>query len=107
MVGLFCTPISKQLKKDSNMYDKVENFHRLFDLRDKISDALYEVERIMKNEFPSEYQNAEVYWIAHIKSALGGYGYHTYSTTFLSALEVLEEEIYGREEDKEIDLEII
>jgi hypothetical protein len=89
------------------MTDKIEAFHRLFALRDQIEAAIDEVSTIMRKDFPYEYQNAEVYWIAHIKSALGGYGYSTYSTTFQSALESLEEELYDDEREKEIDLEII
>lgn len=79
---------------------KEMKLERLLELREEMEENIREVESIMRKEFRGEYINAEVYWIAHIKNALGGMGYHTHSTTFQSALESLEEEVYEREEDE-------
>lgn len=76
---------------------------RLQELREEMEANIREVESIMRKEFRGEYMNAEVYWIAHIKNALGGMGYHTYSTTFQSALESLEDEVYEQDEEEEFD----
>jgi hypothetical protein len=84
------------------MSQKVEAFERLMELREEMAVAVQEVEGIMRQEFKHKYQNAEAYWIAHIKSALGDMGYPTYSTTFHGALESMEEEVYeGEEKDEE------
>ena len=53
------------------MSQKVEAFERLMELREEMAVAVQEVEGIMRQEFKHEYHNAEAYWIAHIKSALG------------------------------------
>jgi len=62
-----------------------------------------ETEQLMRKEFRGEYMNAEVYWIAHVKNALGNMGYQTHSTTFSSALESIEGEVYDVEDEEYFD----
>lgn len=76
------------------MDNKIEAFNRLMEIRDQMQELIGETESIVRSEFPKDYPNAEAYWIAHIKSALGGYGYHTYSSTFESALDYYERQVY-------------
>ena len=80
---------------------KEQAFNRLVEIREEMEDMIRETEQLMRKEFRGEYINAEVYWIAHMKNALGGMGYHTHSTTFQSALESIEGEVYGAEEEEE------
>lgn len=77
---------------------KEQAFNRLVEIREEMEDMIRETEKLMRKNFEHEYQNAEVYWIAHIKSALGDMGYHTYSTTFKVALESMEDEVYEEDE---------
>lgn len=79
------------------MSNKVEVFERLQEIREEMAELIHETENLMRSDFKSEYHNAEAYWIAHIKSALGDMGYPTYSTTFFSALESIEGEVYEGE----------
>lgn len=76
------------------MSKRIQQFERLQQLREEMVEQLREVEDIMREDFAHEYTNAEVYWIAHIKNALGGMGYYTHSTTFESALESIEQQVY-------------
>jgi hypothetical protein len=80
---------------------KEQAFNRLVEIREEMEDMIRETEQLMRKEFSYEYQNAEVYWIAHIKNALGNMGYHTYSTTFYGALESIEGEVYDVEDEEE------
>jgi hypothetical protein len=80
---------------------KEQAFNRLVEIREEMEDMIRETEQLMRKEFSYEYQNAEVYWIAHIKNALGNMGYHTYSTTFYGALESIEGEVYDVEDEDE------
>jgi hypothetical protein len=80
---------------------KEQAFNRLVEIREEMEDMIRETEKLMRKEFSYEYQNAEVYWIAHMKTAMGNMGYHTYSTTFAGALESIEGEVYETEEEEE------
>ena len=80
---------------------KEQAFNRLVEIREEMEEMIRETEQLMRKEFSHEYQNAEVYWIAHMKTAMGGMGYHTYSTTFAGALESIEGEVYETEEEEE------
>ena len=76
-------------------------FNRLVEIREEMEEMIRETEQLMRKNFRGEYVNAEVYWIAHIKNALGGMGYHTHSSTFLSALNSIEGEEDSYEEEEE------
>lgn len=80
------------------MDTKYEAFERLNEIFEEMDVLISEVDELTRCEFPEVYPNAKSYWIAHIKSALGNHGYHTYSTTFHSFLESLEEEMNEMEE---------
>ena len=80
---------------------KEQAFNRLVEIREEMEDMIRETEQLMRKEFRGEYMNAEVYWIAHVKNALGNMGYHTHSTTFAGALESIEDEVYETEEEEE------
>jgi len=82
---------------------KEQAFNRLVEIREEMEEMIRETEQLMRKEFRGEYTNAEVYWIAHIKNALGGMGHHTHSTTFYSALESIEGEVYDVEEEVDED----
>ena len=80
---------------------KEQAFNRLVEIREEMEDMIRETEQLMRKEFRGEYMNAEVYWIAHVKNALGNMGYQTHSTTFSSALESIEGEVYDVEDEDE------
>ena len=82
---------------------KEQAFNRLVEIREEMEDMIRETEQLMRKEFSYEYQNAEVYWIAHMKTAMGNMGYRTYSTTFSSALESIEGEVYDVEDEEYFD----
>jgi len=82
-------------------YEKVEAFNRLTELQEEMNESIRETEQIMRKQFPYEYRNAEAYWIAHLKTALGNHGFtnSTRSPTFLSCLNKLEDNVYDNELD--------
>lgn len=45
-------------------------FNKLLDYRDEISDALFHIERILKNYFPQEFDIAYQHYIPQISTAL-------------------------------------
>lgn len=47
----------------------------LSDLREQIGDLIDHAESIMRDAGGTDEARAKSYWIAHIKAALGGYGY--------------------------------
>ena len=83
------------------MSQKLEALQRLIEIREEMAELIHETQDLVRTEFPGNYSNAEAYWIAHIKSALGDMGYPTYSTTFHGALESMEEEVYEGEEEED------
>jgi len=89
-------------RKETKMDTKYEAFQRLNEIFEQMDALISEVDYLTRHEFPEDYPNASSYWIAHIKSALGNYGYHTYSTTFHSFLESLEEEFDDEETSAEL-----
>lgn len=44
--------------------------NKLLDLRDKISENLSEIEKLLKTDFPSQYEVAYQHWIPQIVTAL-------------------------------------
>jgi len=83
------------------MSQKVEALQRLIEIREEMAELIHETQDLVRTEFPGNYSNAEAYWIAHIKSALGDMGYPTYSTTFMTFLEGNEEGAYEDEEEED------
>ena len=83
------------------MSQKVEALQRLIEIREEMAELIHETQDLVRTEFPGDYPNAESYWIAHIKCALGDMGYPTYSTTFHGALESIEGEVYDVEDEDE------
>lgn len=47
-----------------------DQFNRLLDYRDQISDAIFHIERILKNYFPDEFDVAYQHYIPQIITAL-------------------------------------
>jgi soluble cytochrome b562 len=54
------------------MYTKEQKdqFNRLLDYRDQISDAMFHIERILKSYFPEEFDTAYQHYIPQIITAL-------------------------------------
>lgn len=50
--------------------EQKDQLNKLMDHRDKISDAIFHIERILKTYFPNEYSNAYQHWIPQILTAL-------------------------------------
>ena len=67
------------------MIDPVEACEELDNLREQMFEALEQATAIV-NQFPGARDRAEAYWIAHIKSALGGVEYDTHATTMLDTM---------------------
>lgn len=50
--------------------EQKDQFNRLIDYRDSISNSLFHIERILKDYFPDEYEIAYQHWIPQIVTAL-------------------------------------
>lgn len=50
--------------------EQKDQFNRLIDYRDQITDALFHIERILKTYFPEEFEIAYQFWIPQITTAL-------------------------------------
>lgn len=50
--------------------EQKDQLNRLIDHRDEISKAMFHIERILKNYFPSEFDIAYQHWIPQILTAL-------------------------------------
>ena len=55
--------------------DMLDGLDRMIELKDELDSIITELEQIMSKTFPRNYPRAESYWIGHMKSAIGGYGY--------------------------------
>jgi len=77
---------------------KAESFQRLVEIREEMAELVHEAQNLVRQDFRNDYSNAEAYWLAHLKCALGDMGYPTYSTTFSKFLESNEEEAYEDED---------
>ena len=51
-----------------------------------MGNAMSQMESIIRSQLPQEYRNMEAYTFAHIKTSLGGYGYHDRMTRTVSDL---------------------
>ena len=83
----------------SNATQKAESFQRLVEVREEIAQLVEEAQHLVRTDFKDDYSNAEGYWLAHIKCALGDMGYHTYNTTFSGFLRSNDEAAYEDEEE--------
>jgi hypothetical protein len=86
---------------EDSSYNKVEVFEDLEAKKEEMEALINEVENMLRSTFPGQYEAARVYWIAHIKTALGVYGYDTSSTTFTDTLHSLEDIVYKDDGDNE------
>lgn len=50
--------------------EQKDNFNKLIDYRDQITDSLFHIERILKTYFPDEFEIAYQHWIPQIITAL-------------------------------------
>jgi hypothetical protein len=50
--------------------DQKDQFNKLIDYRDEITNALFHIERILKTYFPEEFEIAYQFWIPQITTAL-------------------------------------
>jgi soluble cytochrome b562 len=50
--------------------EQKDQFNKLIDYRDDITDSLYHIERILKTYFPEEFEIAYQHWIPQIITAL-------------------------------------
>lgn len=50
--------------------EQKDQFNRLLDYRDQISDAMFHIERILKSYFPEEFDTAYQHYIPQIVTAL-------------------------------------
>lgn len=50
--------------------EQKDQINKLVDYRDEISNALFHIERILKNYFPQEFDMAYQHWIPQIVTAL-------------------------------------
>ena len=83
------------------MSQQAEAFQRLVEIREEMVELIQETQHLVRSDFKSDYPNAEAYWIAHIKCALGDMGYPTYSSTFSQFLEGNEEGAYEDDEEED------
>lgn len=76
-----------------------EAIERLKELKETIYEALYEMEDILKEVAPEEFERAEVYWMAHIDTALenrGGWLGGSF-ISFADTLDAIEEKEDGED----------
>ena len=50
--------------------DQKDQFNKLIDYRDEMTNALFHIERILKTYFPEEFEIAYQFWIPQITTAL-------------------------------------
>jgi soluble cytochrome b562 len=50
--------------------EQKDQFNRLIDYRDEITNSLFHIERILKHYFPEEFEIAYQHWIPQIVTAL-------------------------------------
>jgi hypothetical protein len=50
--------------------DQKQQFNRILDYRDEISNSMFHIERILKTYFPDEFDTAYQHWIPQILTAL-------------------------------------
>jgi hypothetical protein len=50
--------------------EQKDQFNKLIDYRDEITNALFHIERILKTYFPEEFEIAYQFWIPQITTAL-------------------------------------
>jgi hypothetical protein len=50
--------------------DQKQQFNRILDYRDEISNSMFHIERILKTYFPDEFDAAYQHWIPQILTAL-------------------------------------
>lgn len=50
--------------------EQKDQFNKLIDYRDQITDSLFHIERILKHYFPEEFEIAYQFWIPQITTAL-------------------------------------
>lgn len=91
---------SVSLAEDSS-YDKSEALDDLMELKNQMDQLVSQIEDTLRSTFPEQYESARVYWLAHIKSALGEHGYSTTSPTFTSTLEEIEGTTYDDGDEEE------
>ncbi len=54
----------------SDLNQKKHQLNRLMDYRDQIESSIFQIERILKDHFPNEYDIAYQHWIPQILTAL-------------------------------------
>lgn len=91
-----------QAKLDKKTIKQREAINRLEELKEQIYEALEEMEDIISEIAPEEYESARRYWIAHIDGALENRG-GWLGGSFISFADTLEaiEEKEDEEEDEE------
>jgi len=61
--------------KEVSQNEMIEALDSMIDLKNQLDDIVDELEQIIRRTFPRNYSRAQAYWLGHMKSAIGGYGY--------------------------------
>lgn len=95
------TPVSERISDDIYSEKAIEIASELEQQVEQLTRALDEIEQTIKFHLPKEYAGMKDYTIAHIKAAIGGFGYaeNRMSKSFASLIEDLNE--HGDESDED------
>jgi len=79
------------------MTSPVEKVERLRELADSIYDILAEMEQIIKELDPKEFEKAKLYWLSHIDGALENRGGYLGGSliSFSDTIKSLEAQVFG------------
>ena len=95
------TPVAERINDDIYSEKATELAAELEQQVEQLTRALDEIEQTIKFHLPREYANMKDYTIAHIKAAVGGFGYaeNRMSKSFASLIEDLNEHGYEDEDE--------
>jgi hypothetical protein len=69
------TPVTEDIRDDINNQEAQELAGQLESLVHLLDNTLGDIEQLIRDKLPREYRSMEQYTLAHIKAAVGGYGY--------------------------------
>ena len=95
------TPVAERINDEIYSEKATELAAELEQQVEQLTRALDEIEQTIKFHLPREYANMKDYTIAHIKAAVGGFGYaeNRMSKSFASLIEDLNEHGYEDEDE--------
>jgi hypothetical protein len=69
------TPVAEDINDDISAEDAQDLARQLETLVHALDNTLGDIDHLIRSRLPREYRSMEHYTLAHIKAAIGGYGY--------------------------------